>query len=124
MACSKRSLVRSSFVPPYDHRHQEKNQKVSFHPRNEATYTPHVARARSNTKTYIALDKLQKINVPELKGNRVAKEIDTTLVHLVTVLEELVLLQKVGIVDNDLRVGDLDFQNLVVHSLCRLHCSN
>lgn len=74
--------------------------------------------------TYISFHKLEKVGVPKLKGNRVSKEIDSALVDLVAVLKILVLLQEVGIVDNDLRVGDLELQNLVVNGLGRLYRSN
>lgn len=67
--------------------------------------------------TYISFHKLEKVGVPKLEGDRVSKEIDSTLVDLVAVLKVLVLLQEVGIVDNDLRVGDLELQNLVVNGL-------
>lgn len=40
--------------------------------------------------------------------------------HLEALLPVLVLLEEVGKVDDDLRVGDLELKDAVVHGLCRL----
>ena len=48
----------------------------------------------------------------------------STETHLEALLEVLVLLEERGVVDNHLRIGNLQLHDLVVDRLCRLYCSD
>ena len=104
-ACSNRSRARSNLEPPW---------------RNGINNNQH----KNARRTYISLHKFGEVNVPNLKGNGESEELHASLVHLEAVLEIFVLFEEGGIVDNDLGVGNTEFQDLVVDSLCRLDSAN
>lgn len=91
---------------------------------------------RREGRTYVSLDELGEVAVPDLKGDGVREQVDSTLVdlhplntlanskktkhdgtHLEALLPVLVLFQEVGKVDDGLGVGNLEFKDLVVHGL-------
>lgn len=65
-ACSKRSRARSSLEPPC-----------------VPTTRDQIGRMKSEReRTYVALDKLAQVGVPDLEGDRVREEVDAALVDL------------------------------------------
>ncbi len=90
---------------------------------------------RCSRMTHVAGDEFGQVDIPYFERYGEAKQLDSTLVDLYdenvssmtsgdlactcleALLEVLVVLQELGIVDNDLSVGDLEINDLVIDSL-------
>lgn len=59
---------------------------------------------------YVSLDKLGEVDVPQLKGNRVREEFNTSLVHFEALLKILVLFQERRIIDDNLKAKSFNYQ--------------
>lgn len=80
-------------------------------------------------------NKLGQVNVPNLKSDREVEKLNPTFVHLKSahptapthleaLLKVLVLLQERGVVDDHLRIRNLQLHDLVVHRFRRFHRPN
>ncbi len=62
----------------------------------------------------ISDNKFREIDIPKLKGNGEAEKIDSSFVHLETLLKVFVVLEELSIVDDGLSVGDFELQHPII----------
>ena len=73
---------------------------------------------RRDGGTHVSFGKFRQIDIPNFERYGEGEQLDTALVHLEALLEVLVLFEELRIVDNDLSIGNLELEDLIVCSLC------
>lgn len=75
-------------------------------------------------ETYVSLDELRQVDVPDLKRNGEGEEFDTAFIHLETLLEVLILFEEGCIIYDDLCVRNPQLKYFIVDCFGRLNTAN
>lgn len=76
---------------------------------------------RGNLGTHVSFGEFGQIYVPNLERNREGEQLDTPLIHFKALFEVFILFEELRIVDNDLSIGDLELEDLVIGGLSGLN---
>ena len=71
--------------------------------------------------THISFSEFGQVDIPNLKGYREGEQFSTSFVYLEALLKVFVFFEELRIVNDDLGIGDLELENLVVRGLCGIN---
>lgn len=76
---------------------------------------------RRNAGAYVSFSEFRQIDIPNLERHGEGEQLDTPLVHLKALLKVLVLFEELRVVNDNLSICDLEFEDFVVGGLGRFN---